>query len=75
MTKWIAKINENDEMFGDEILLGIAGGLEGFDVIMSNGDDSDVMPGMTVEEARENLEDYYSCFDTFAWLEQDPEED
>ena len=51
MTKWIAKINENDELFGEEILLGITGGETGFEIILSNGDDSDVMPGMSVEEA------------------------
>ena len=42
MTKWIAKINENDELFGEEILLGITGGETGFEIILSNGDDSDV---------------------------------
>lgn len=72
MTKWIAKINENDDFYGDEIRLGVVGGEDGFDIIMSNGDESDVIPGMTPEEARENLEDYFSCYETFAWLE--PEE-
>ena len=57
MTKWIAKINENDELFGEEILLGVEGGETGFEIVLSNGDDSDVMPGMSVEEAKENLED------------------
>lgn len=69
--KWIAKINEYDDSFGDEILLGIAGGETGFEVIMSNDEDSDVFPGDTFEEAKENLEDYYGCYDTFAWLESD----
>jgi hypothetical protein len=27
------------------------------------------MPGYTEEEAKENLEDYYGYYDTFAWLE------
>ncbi len=69
--KWIAKINEYDDSFGDEILLGIAGGETGFEVVLSNDEDSDVIPGDTFEEARENLEDYYGYYDTFAWLESD----
>lgn len=73
MAKWIAKINENDDMFGDEILMAIAGGETGFEVILSNEDDSGVLPGYTEEEARENLEDYYGYYDTFAWLDAEEE--
>jgi hypothetical protein len=69
MRRWIAKINENDDSFGDEILIGVAGGETGFEIVLSNEDDSGVMPGMTEEEARENLEDYYGYYDTFVWLE------
>lgn len=36
MKKWIAKINENDDVFGGEILIGIAGGETGFEIILSN---------------------------------------
>ena len=72
VTRWIAKINENDSFLGEEILLGVAGGESGFEVILSNEDDSDVIPAYTVEEAIENLEDYYGGYDTFAWL---PEEE
>ncbi len=72
MQKWIAKINENDDIFGDEILMGIQGGEAGFEVVLSNEEDSDVLPGYTEEEARENLEDYYGYYDTFSWLQ--PEE-
>lgn len=67
--KWIAKINEYDESFGEEILLGIAGGETGFEIVMSNDEDSDVFPGDTYEEAKENLEDYYGYYDTFQWLD------
>lgn len=66
--KWIARINEYDESYGDEILLGIAGGEAGFEIVMSNDEDSDVFPGDTYEEAKENLEDYYGYYDTFQWL-------
>lgn len=66
--KWIAKINEYDESYGDEILLGISGGEAGFEIVMSNDEDSDVFPGDTYEEAKENLEDYYGYYDTFQWL-------
>lgn len=67
--RWIAKINEYDDSFGEEILMAICGGEAGFEVIMSNGDDSDVFPGDTFEEAKENLEDYYGYYDTFQWLD------
>lgn len=69
--KWIAKFNEYDESFGDEVLVGIAGGETGFEIILSNDEESDVMPGDTYEEARENLEDFYGYYDTFAWLEDE----
>jgi hypothetical protein len=69
MRRWIAKINENDDSYGDEILIGVAGGETGFEIVLSNEDDSGVMPGMTEQEARENLEDYYGYYDTFVWLE------
>ncbi len=69
--KWIAKINEYDDSYGEEIFLGISGGEAGFEVTMSNGDDSDVFPGDTFEEARENLEDIYGYYDTFRWLDND----
>lgn len=71
MRRWIAKINEEDYAFGEEILLGIQGGEAGFEVILSNDDDSGVMPGMTEEEARENLEDYYGYYETFTWLDDE----
>lgn len=69
--KWIAKINEYDESYGDEILLGITGGETGFEIVLSNDEDSDVMPGDTYEEARENLEDYYGYYDSFVWLDEE----
>ena len=69
--KWIAKFNEYDESFGDEVLVGIAGGETGFEIILSNDEESDVMPGDTYEEARENLEDFYGYYDTFVWLDED----
>lgn len=49
--------------------MGITGGETGFEIILSNDDDSGVMPGYTEEEARENLEDYYGYYDTFSWLD------
>ncbi len=73
MTKWIAKFNEEDSAFGEEILLGIAGGEYGFEVILSNEDDSGVLPAYTEEDAVEAMEDYYGCYDTFAWLPRDEE--
>ena len=71
MTKWLAKFHENDEYFGEEIFLGITGGEYGFEVILSNEDDSGLLPEDSVEGAREALEDYYGCYDTFQWLPED----
>ena len=71
MSKWIAKINEDDSFYGDEILLGIEGGEAGFEVVMSNEEDSDVVPGMTREEARSNLEEVFGFYETFSWLDTD----
>ena len=71
MAKWIAKINEYDDSYGEEIYLSIVGGEAGFEVIMSNEEDSGVLPGMTREEAKENLEDCFGYYDTFAWLEEE----
>lgn len=72
--KWIAKIKEYDDSFGDEILMAIVGGEAGFEVIMSSGEDSDVFPGDTYEEARENLKDCYGYYDTFRWLDGEESE-
>ena len=69
--KWIAKINEYDDSFGEEILLGVDGGELGFEVVLSNDEESGVMPGMTYDEAVENLEDYFGYYDTFQWLGED----
>ena len=69
MTKWVAKFNENDDLFGEEVLCAIAGSEYGYEVILSNGDDSDVFPGVTEDETRENLEDAYGYYETFAWLD------
>jgi len=69
--KWIAKINENDDFFGDEILMGVAGGEYGFEVVLSNGDDSGVLPAATVEDAMEAMEDYYGCYDTFSYVQEE----
>ena len=71
MCRWVAKINEGDDAFGEEILIGITGGEAGYEVVLSNEEDSDVFPGSTREEARENLEDYYGYYDTFAWLSEE----
>ncbi len=71
MERWVAKINEDDDFYGDEIQLGIVGSEDGFDIIMSNEDDSGVMPGMTPEEAMENLEECFGFYETFAWLDSD----
>ena len=71
MTKWVAKINEEDSDFGEEILLGISGGEYGFEVVLSNEDDSGVLPEASIEEAMESLEDYYGGYDTFVWLQDD----
>ena len=73
MTRWVAKFNENDDYFGDEILLGVTGGEYGFEIILSNEDDSGLLPEESVEEAIDSLGDYYGCYDTFEWLSEEDE--
>ena len=71
MEKWVAKFNENDDPFGEEIYIGIAGGEYGYDAFLSNDEDSDVFPGVTPDETRENIEDAYGYFETFVWLDDE----
>lgn len=73
MEKWVAKINENDDYFGEEIFLGVAGGEYGFEIILSTEEDSGLLPEDSVEGAIESLGDYFGCYDTFQWLDEKTE--
>lgn len=74
MTKWVARIKENDDYFGEEIYLGVAGGEYGFEVILSNEDDSGLLPEDSVEGAMESLRDTFGHYDTFYWLTEEETE-
>jgi hypothetical protein len=39
--------------------------------VAENGEDLDLMPADTEEEARDYIEEYFSDYETFRWLEED----
>lgn len=39
--------------------------------VAENGDDLDLIPADTEEEAREDIEYAFAGYDTFRWLEED----
>lgn len=52
MPKWIAVFQEGDEPWGEEIRIAIEGTEYGFVGVAENGDDLDLIPADTEEEAR-----------------------
>lgn len=71
MRRWIAKYNENDEPWGEEIRLSIEGTEFGFVGMAENGEELDLIPADTEEEAREDLEYFFGGYDTFEWLDKE----
>jgi hypothetical protein len=69
MSHLIAKYRENDSTLGEEVFLSIEGTDCGFVAMPDNGEDLDLFPADTVEEAREDLADYFLDWDTFEWLD------
>jgi hypothetical protein len=69
MSKYLAKYRENDSAYGEEIFLAIEGTEYGFIAVPDNGDELDLMPAATVEEAEEEMEYYFADFDTFERLD------
>lgn len=69
MRHWVAKYNEDDDPFGEEIRLSIEGTEFGFVGMAENGEELDLIPADTVDEAREELEYCFGGFDTFEWLD------
>lgn len=51
MPKWIAVFQEGDEPWGEEIRIAIEGTEYGFVGVAENGDDLDLIPADTEEEA------------------------
>ena len=74
MTRWIAKINENDDFFGEEIYIGVASGEYGFEIILSTEEDSGLLPEDSVDGAVESLCDYFGSYDTFQMLSEEETE-
>ncbi len=68
MHPYIAKFREGDSPFGEEIFVSIEGTECGFVAVPDNGDDLDIMPDLTPEEARESLAHAFAGWDTFEWL-------
>lgn len=71
MRRWIAKYNYNDDPFEDEIRLSIEGTEYGFVGMAENGEELDLIPSDTMEDARDELESAFEGFETFQWLEKD----
>lgn len=69
--KWIAVFQEGDEPWGEEIRIAIEGTEIGFVGMAENGDDLDLIPADTEEEAREDIAYAFAGYDTFRWLEED----
>jgi hypothetical protein len=71
MLHWIGVFQEGDQPWGDEIRVAIDGTEYGFVGVTEEGEELDMMPAATEEEAKENLEDYFADYETFRWLEED----
>lgn len=71
MTRWIAVYQEGDLPWGEEIRLSIEGTEYGFVGMAEFGEELDLMPVDTEEEAREDLEYYFAGYDTFRWLDRE----
>ena len=69
MSKFIAKYRENDSPIGEEIYLSIEGVEYGFIATPDNGDELDIYPAMTPEEAAADMEYFFSDYETFEYLD------
>ncbi len=69
MSKYVAKYRENDSNFGAEIFLSIEGTDYGFVAVPDNGDELELYPSYTVEEAIEDMAEFFSDYDTFELLD------
>jgi hypothetical protein len=71
MMHWIAAFQEGDQPWGEEVRVAIEGTEYGFMGVADNGEELDLMPADTEEEARDYIEEYFSDYETFRWLEED----
>lgn len=71
MSNWIAKYNRDDDPFEEEIRLAIEGTEYGFVGVSEDGEDLDLIPADTEEEARDDIAYLFAGYDTFQWLEED----
>ncbi len=69
MSKYVAKYRENDSPYGEEVFISIEGTEYGFLATPDNGDEFDLYPAETVEEAAEDMEYYFSGYDTFEYID------
>ena len=69
MSKFVAKYREGDTLFGEEVFISIEGTEYGFIATPDNGDEFEMYPAETPEEAMEDMEYYFSDYDTFELLE------
>ena len=71
MPRWIAVFREGDEPWGEEVRIAIVGTEYGFMGMAENGEELDVLPADTEEDARANVEYVFAGYDTFRWLEEE----
>lgn len=71
MAKWIAVYQEGDIPWGEEIRVAIVGTEFGFVGEAENGEELDIIPADTEEEAREEIEYAFAGYDTFRWLDEE----
>ncbi len=69
MKKWVAKFNLGDEPWGEEIRLSIEGDEMGFSAQPEDGSELDIWPAYTEEEALENMDEYFTGWDTYQRLD------
>ncbi len=70
MSKYVAKYRENDSPYGEEVFVSIEGTELGFIAMPDNGDELSLYPAQTVEEAIEDMEYFFSDYDTFEYIDE-----
>ena len=71
MAKWIGVYQAGDDPWGEEIRVAVVGTEYGFVGVSEYGEELDLMPVDTEEEARDDLEYYFAGYDTFRWLDEE----
>lgn len=71
MRHWVAKYNLNDDPFEEEVRISVEGTEYGFVGMAENGEELDLIPADTVEDALDEIDYHFAGYDTFAWLDKE----